>query len=109
MKQVLILLLLALFWFTWYSTYNIYVNKDYKSSYSKIKKSDWVKIIAIEFDKEKIDKLNSKIKKLREDPVFRLQLYNITKTEKQPLFLDSFSPIYNKILQQQRKINIYSQ
>lgn len=108
MKQVLTLMLIALIWFLGYNVYNIYENKDYKSEYQKIKKSKWVKIVAIEFDKEKIDKLNSKIKDLREDPVFRLQLYNITKTEKQPIFLDSFSPIYDKILQEQRKINIYS-
>jgi len=108
MKQIITILLLAIIWFIWYNIYDIYIWKSYKSSYEVIKKRAWVEISPIEFDKEKIDKLNAKIKDLREDPVFRLQLYNITKTEKQPIFIDTFSPIYNKILQQSRKENVYS-
>jgi len=108
MKQVITLLLLALLWYIGFYTYDVYWAKNYKSSYNRIKTSNQINIEEIQFDKEKINKIYEKIKELRQDPVFKLKLPNTTKVDSQPLFIDSYSKIYNKYLEQIRRDNIYS-
>lgn len=108
MKQIIWLLLLALFSFSIYSIgYDIYYKKHYKSEYSSLKVRKGVDISPIKFDKKKIENLNDKIKKLRQDPTYKLQLSNIKGKGKEPLFIDNYSKIYDKILLQNRLSNNY--
>lgn len=109
MKQIIILWILFILWFSWYNYYNIFIDKQYSSEYEMKKKQSSVEIKQIVFDKDKIDKLNDTIKGLKTDPVFKLKLTNITDKDKQPLFIDSYASIYQKILNTKRQENLYSQ
>ena len=107
MKQINLLLLLALFSFIAYSSYDVFIKKNYKSDYKQIVSTQGVTISKIKFDKEKIDRLNENIKKLKQDPTYKLKLTNIKGSWQQPLFLDKYNKIYDKILLQQRLSNNY--
>jgi len=108
MKQVTSLLLMALMAFIGYTLYGIYGEKDYKSKYKQILISNNIEIKKIDFDKEKIDKLNKKIQELTVDDTYKLKLYNLKGIEQQPLFIDNYAKIYDKILQQQRTSNNFN-
>ena len=62
MKQLISLLLLLLLLLIWYSSWSIYIDKDYSSKYLQKKKSSNVEITEIILDEEKISRLSQNIK-----------------------------------------------
>lgn len=104
MKQVIYLLLLWFFIFIWYNLYQIYQEKSYTSNYDRKVRSSNVVIEPISFDKETIEKLNDKIGELIIDEPYVLNLERGTRNP-QPIFVDSYQSLYEKVLQQQRAAN----
>lgn len=107
MKQFILLLILLLVGTVGYNGYQLYGKKTYTSWYEAKKKSDSVVIEEVTLNKEKIAAVIKNIKQLKQDPVFKLKVNEFTAGDKasQPLFLEKYDPLYEKIVKQQQLLN----